>query len=111
MGVKVRAVGFSRRWRVAEDYESSRHNKVDRRVTDVAVVHQRGAAIMVKESLLMPVATTSRRASWCARQREERAGRERRGLCAADVPQPDRLAYNPDLVRIRRSRTRNWPNG
>ena len=64
--------------------------------TDVAVVHQRGAATMVKENLLLPYRNDIAAGKLVTRDTAKNAlGAERRRLRAADVPQPDRVRLQP----------------
>jgi hypothetical protein len=99
-GVKVRAVGTApaTRARRRSTRSSPRSRKAGTAAwdTDVAVVHQRGAATMVNEKLLMPYRNDVAAGKLVSpRHREERARRQRRRLRAADVPQPDRVRVQP----------------
>ena len=99
-GVKVRAVGTgpgdAGSQKIYEKLSAQQKAGVAAWDVDVAVVHQRGAATMVKENLLLPYRNDVAAGKLVlARHREERARRERRRLRAADVPQPDRVRLQP----------------
>ncbi len=109
-GVKVRAVGTgpgdAGSQKIYEKLSAQQKANVAAWDVDVAVVHQRGAATMVKESLLLPYRNDVAAGKLVTRDtREERAGRQRRRLRAADVPQPDRVRLQPRPRQERRPKS------
>ena len=109
-GVKVRAVGTgpgdAGSQKIYEKLSAQQKAGTAAWDVDVAVVHQRGAATMVKESLLAPYRNDDRR-----RQARRRATRRRTrsapnvdGYVHADVPQPDRVRLQPRRWSRRRRR-------
>ena len=94
-GVKVRAVGTgpgdAGSQKIYEKLSAQQKAGNATWDTDVAVVHQRGAATMVNEKLLMPYRSDVAAGKLVSRDTAKNALGERRRLRAADVPQPDRV--------------------
>jgi ABC-type uncharacterized transport system YnjBCD substrate-binding protein len=103
-GVKVRAVGTgpgdAGSQKIYEKLSAQQKANVAAWDTDVAVVHQRGAATMVKESLLMPYRNDVAAGKLVTRDSAKNAlGANVDGYVLPMFHSQIAFAYNPDLVK------------
>ena len=103
-GVKVRAVGTgpgdAGSQKIYEKLSAQQKANVAAWDTDVAVVHQRGAATMVKESLLMPYRNDIAAGKLVTRDSAKNAlGANVDGYVLPMFHSQIAFAYNPDLVK------------
>jgi len=104
-GVKVRAVGTgpgdAGSQKIYEKLSAQQKANVAAWDTDVAVVHQRGAATMVKESLLMPYRNDVAAGKLVTRDSAKNAlGANVDGYVLPMFHSQIAFAYNPDLVKV-----------